>query len=1718
MRKFFVTRFVFFLIVALSTGVMYSRDVTERSVENMNSWQETFDINSKKGKYNVIVTAKDKGGNTTVGGPFNIFIDPKSDLPVIGITNPQPNLRVHGNLNIVGTCIDDDGVDYVELILDGAEPVRAKGKEFWSYFIDTAALEEGDHTVEAYGVDINGVKGDTVKHVWCLDRKEPLTGVTNYAMGTLVSGNVHFEGTVSDGNGISQLDFSVDEGASFEDIKLKRGKKSTDVTFDFSIDTRRMEDGPAVMWFFAHDGQGSIGFYPFLLFVDNTKPKLTIEYPRQGESVKGAFTAAGSARDIVGLKSLKWFYNGQSGDFDIIPGNSYWVKEFNDVKNLKNGKLVIMAEDTAGNISSQERNITIDTEGDKPKVAIDWPRPGASFASADDMFVRGCATDDDSVKQVKIYLDGTEIGIVETQSVFYKSLADSKVLGNGAHKVSVCAIDEYGIEGALTTVEFNATGNRPWFGQIHVTGGAAPGGFTFGKELSPEQGGTIELETGASTSLTSGWYSVSKAGSTGEQVPLAVKAGTNKALFSIPISSLPWGVVELKFHVEDTMARTGDYTTCVYVSNLNDIKADPTFEVPTAIEDERVQAHITSIGDTPYAPGMRIDVSPDLKAAPVNMVVDFIAEENVSVNYKIWGAARAGEKAVYEGKGIVVRPDKKAPEQQVVINLAGMPARATNIELTVSLGKDYKQTFGGQILIGRQHDTTDIEDRRRIFWICDGDAFYSGEYSAYVLPRKIFTAYVNAPGPVTASVAGYEGLSVSTEGNVVTLTSASAGNFRGVQIRATDADGRNYTSPAVNLIVSEDGPEFEIAKPDLFGWVRNSFSLQGIVRDNTGVVSLEYSVDNGEHWNVIPFRQGSLSANIYLDINVRDREEGIIPLDIRAKNSSGRVSYYRAAVCKDITPPTVEFIVPEADAVVNGTNQMAILCYDNGALEKAEYGTPTTRNGRAGVVKSPIPLSSHMATVIVGNDDYDLDQTMSFYITDAAGNTTPVTEFPFKVDRESDLPVVQIQIPFENQVVTKDFTISGIVLDDDGPSTVAYRIDRGPFQPLGEPGYSFKLDVPIDTLTDNEHTVYVYAMDINRVRGRTVEQKFRVSLAEPVCEMTAPSISTTQKEIVTLRGTASDKNGIKSVEVSLDNGNSFNLAEGKENWSYTFDTRVLPDGTHVIFIRTTDNYDITSLYSTQINLDNTKPEINLELPLDDSKTSGPLFFSGFTLDNISLEALTLTITSLDGNPVPARFKNMKLNVDRVITETIDLTALENGTYNIKLTGIDAAGNITSVSRNISLDKRIAAANVDIYYPLNGEKKQGGFTIVGAVRAERNVEKLTLIVDGKNVAETVPNVTNYYKFLIDQGQFDEGIHTYRVRATLEGGSTIDSIRQTFDYNTYGPWIRIDNFDYGDFAYDRPTIKGTAGYAVSPAEIEASKMKGGKDLKEEIALRKVKSVEISFNNGRTFTQISKKDKWQYRIEDEDLAEGYHFLLLRAKMEDEEVAVTRCIVQIDKTAPYVRIIAPGVGGHYNQNLMFSGLSNDDVGLSSVTLGLRKGDKNSYSIPKFIQGLYFDTSFWGATLYDIGLGLTFFDDNVRLQFNWGQFTQAQRDIFKPGSAMRYGGDSILGLKIIANIANLPFGWMFGHDWDWLSANMAVGASFKYFNESASGQGQILSAIIAQIEFPRAHFEKWKMFKTLSAYTEFQLWFIPSDVTGGTVDINRVVFQTSFGLRVSIF
>lgn len=2060
---------VFSMVMALSVFAHGRRDNESVEVENVNSWQQDFDLEKKTKKkavkYNIRITANDLGGNQTVEGPFNIYIDPESDKPVCGITNPYTNMRIVGNLNIVGTCVDDDAVAKVELILDegkvnsAGEPIGhteiANGTDFWSYYLDTTKLEEGPHTIKVIGYDINGLPGDPIVMQWQLDRQQPVTAVENIGMGQLVSGNVNFKGTVSDGNGIKELYYSVDNGNFFAPVKItpsKLPKGSTDLKnakcdFSFTVDSRKFMDGAAVIWFKAIDDSGSVGYYSFLYFIDNTKPDVQIIYPNANDEVNGRFTIAGYAKDTNGIQSLSWSCDDQKGEFELIPGNPYWSVNLDTAKSSgKTKKFTIQAIDKAGNVVDVTRNFTINNEKNLPVVSIVQPVTGQIYTGDDtSVFVRGIAKGDVKISRVKISLDGKAIVEQETRGDFYYEFGKASDLSAGTHRISVVGINEDGISGHPVNIDVLSKGTAPKFDKNVVKSSRGTVPFENGMEIHPESGSTFEVtafsqlgikkihkevacgrdiissedidlkdagsytftipvevnspkglitvsysatdvldrETGykaffrvtntayvksnemavvfddssvtevdgilevncnpefpvtgylkgadavsvelvpatpfATAKLSGNRIILTPTGSVGRSAPVTVKVKTNrngrsveskKIIFKndteIPsikklmvngsavgddisgesyttssikatggmvlisgtatcktgIGSLKYRVLEVRADVNaatdsvtkitevkneeytsvNVNARTGSFSINISPDEYGvgeflveivaesaggnkvarvvgfstipeigvDAKGNPVapkafvswfdgvdlyclvtyqgeqsnnitvfprsamnegansktitavdgkpYKSPTVMKDTKVSANIALVNEDKYESGMPIVMPYGTGkdgAVKVKIYIDTTAVVS-SVNYEISGEKVPGGDEKQTGTATLVKSTEVENRYIAEIPIYNQPARLSNIKAVVKSPAFSDQVVKGTLIFVRP-DSELVDDDEKIYSYADVATLYDSIDGNYVIQNNSkYYYYINVASTFKVElVSSANGLSIDTTGNLVTLSATKDGTYRNVKIRVTDAAGRVFESKPINILADSDGPVLapESQSPKLHDWVRKSVVLQGAASDELGVRSVHYSFDNGETWTKFTLNSPkgtSQGVTFSKTADISALDDGLITIDFKATDNAGHETFYRTSVYKDTQAPEVEIIEPLPGDIVNGENLIVFKATDNVVLEKAEY----LNTG----IRTQMPLDP-LVTTLIGTEEQPINNKMSFVFSDGAGNAKTINSWEFKIDAKSDLPKAEIHIPEDNQVITRDFIVSGVVYDDDGDSTIYYKIDNGSYKQIsiGEvygkknPDADYKMDscfevkVPLEEMTDNEHTVSIYAVDANGVKGEEVTRRFRISLEEPKGEVLKPTIDTAVREVVEISGVASDKNGIEKVEISLDNGNSYNDAQGTTNWVYKVDSRAIPGGTSVVFLRITDKYGIQGLYSSLINIDNEAPNITLQLPLDDSTSTGQLFFSGYAYDNVEISKMYVTIRNMERT---SQSIERPLKIERIIGESLDVSDLPNGFYNIEVTGEDRAGNRTNVSRNIHIDKTKSVAQVDVLYPLNGEHKSGYFNIYGQITEpaddEKNqISKLKLYVDNKLVQETEPTISGFYKFEItppkieetgeydetgaaikrEKADFSEGTHTYRVDAVLNNGKVVSSRPQTLTYNKVGPWLTLDNFTYGDFAKDRPYLRGRAGYYPSAEEeIYMSSKEASKEEKTAYALKKqVEKVEISFDNGKTFEQVSSSNKWMYRVENQDLPEGYHFMLIRVTMKNGDTAIERTIIQIDNTNPIVKLIAPGKGGSYNQILDVSGLSSDDVALDSVRIDLRKGDKSAYEVPAFIQGLYVDFHFWGATLYDIGAGLTFFDDNVKIQAQWGQFTQAQRDsankiLGLETTEMRYGGDNIFGFKLLANIATLPFSYFLGHDWEWLYANFAVGAQFTRFNQTSSGKAQWLSSVLGQIEFPRIQNKDAFMFSAFSFYTEGSLWFIPTDVAGENID--SMVFQIAFGLRANIF
>jgi hypothetical protein len=711
--------------------------------------------------------------------------------------------------------------------------------------------------------------------------------------------------------------------------------------------------------------------------------------------------------------------------------------------------------------------------------------------------------------------------------------------------------------------------------------------------------------------------------------------------------------------------------------------------------------------------------------------------------------------------------------------------------------------------------------------------------------------------------------------------------------------------------------------------------------------------------------------------------------------------------------------------------------------------------------------------------------------------------------------VVEIQFPLADTLFQDDALFSGTVRDDDGVSEIQYRIDGGDF--ISIPGEArFEIRLPLSSLSDNDHDLEVVAYDLEGVASDPLILPFRISREVPEAVMNSPELGSTNRGEILLGGTASDANGISAVYLSLDNGNSFHLAEGRETWTYPLTSRVLVDGTYMILIKAVDGYGVESFSSGLLTVDNTAPSMNASQPLDGAVVSDFLSLQLRTTDELMVGKIRYVITPLveplmDGGGEPSESKSPDsgtavggrhvltgdLPTDQVVLEQIDVSALKPGLYNFSVFAYDAAENESILSRDFEKRESGMANTIDLLYPLTGATLTAGFRMSGRVSADDMPETVEILRDGQVFDRVEVKADGFFTRRVEPGELFEGSHLLTARVALPQGEILESRAVMIEYRVEGPWVSIDSVTTGSYVSNRPWISGTAGYLLA----ETSEEK--REDKDLVRSRELIKLEYSLDNGRNFTEMKTREVWKFRLETQDLPDGPLSILVRGEFRSGERAVSQAFVFADDTPPRITLLTPGEGSALNDELEISGAAEDDNGLRKVEVMLRAKSKSSYEVPQFIQGLFLDTHFLGATYFEVGLGLTFFDNNVKIQ---GVFGKAP-----PG---RFNGN-VLGVKLLANVATLPYGYFFGPDWNFLSSSVALGATFQYFTMSEGDNeesGLVLGAAILQLEFIKFTLSRRSFLNGLSAYMENQFWFISSDIQGG------IEYRIALGLRANIF
>jgi hypothetical protein len=261
----------------------------------------------------------------------------------------------------------------------------------------------------------------------------PIVIITSYTDGAIVSGVVDVTANASDDDGVTQVEFFVDDASIGVDSDDSNG-------WSVTWDTTLYADGDHTLTATATDTKPQTASDSINVTVDNVDdpPTIAITNPGNGDFVSGTVNITADASDDKGVTQVEFFVDGLSIGVDADDSDG-WSASW-DVTGANGGHTVsATATDTTGQTASDSVNVTAD---EPPMVTITNPSDGATVSSIVDLTAD--ADDDSSVTQVEFSVDGSSIGTdtygADGWSVSWETTSEA----NGVHTITATAMDTVG--------------------------------------------------------------------------------------------------------------------------------------------------------------------------------------------------------------------------------------------------------------------------------------------------------------------------------------------------------------------------------------------------------------------------------------------------------------------------------------------------------------------------------------------------------------------------------------------------------------------------------------------------------------------------------------------------------------------------------------------------------------------------------------------------------------------------------------------------------------------------------------------------------------------------------------------------------------------------------------------------------------------------------------------------------------------------------------------------------------------------------------------------------------------------------------------------------------------------------------------------------------------------------------------------------------------------
>ena len=451
---------------------------------------------------------------------------------------------------------------------------------------------------------------------------------------------------------------------------------------------------------------------------------------------------------------------------------------------------------------------------------------------------------------------------------------------------------------------------------------------------------------------------------------------------------------------------------------------------------------------------------------------------------------------------------------------------------------------------------------------------------------------------------------------------------------------------------------------------------------------------------------------------------------------------------------------------------------------------------------------------------------------------------------------------------------------------------------------------------------------------------------------------------VTIDGTAVDANGVSDVDISFDNGSTWDsitiTPATSVSWSYTLPVNAdgSDDDTYSYIVRCIDDYGSSAMENGQFTVDSTDPTNVINRPGTGDYVNGDMVISGTSGDNISLSEVYYNI-ALSTDPVPVFPDDYALlSGTYAWEETIDTTLLSDDLYALRIGSIDIAGNESAVSSvNFTVDQSsdipvFAYTNADADYDTlaeaSGNLLETGAKIIGNITDDDSVDYTTIAVtvynsdDSVMTAETAvsnPPSANgtFLNWSHDLSALPDGEYYAVFTADDINGVTATTGPLFFTIDLSPASIDVASPLSGSYQSADFTITGTASD-------ENGLLFGDHDGDGGATTAETDYIEIYDGSSWQNAAVDVAGNWSCDIDVSALGDGSKTYQFRATDLFGKSATDTLSFTIDTVAPAISVVSPAGGDWTNVNsLSLNGTASDANGVVSVEVSTNYADWSS-------------------------------------------------------------------------------------------------------------------------------------------------------------------------------